>query len=111
MRAAIQQQRNTEVTELIALLEYFYNLLTFLLEYIDPTMYFSHFMLIFTKLYVIKYSIFVVTKSIILKSGYFKNLMQTFTQIIIFLKIATCGRWTRNIITNWSGLTELITHA
>ena len=37
---------NCKVT---ALLEYFYNLLTVLLEYIDPTMHFPHFSQIFKK--------------------------------------------------------------
>ena len=59
---------------------------------------------------------FVVAQSvynnyIFLKSGYFKNLMRAFTLYFSnyhIFKNPCGGRWTRNIITNWSGLIGLL---
>ena len=87
-----------------ALLKYFYNLLTVLLEYINPTMHFPHFLLIFPQqkanyvMSTVKLSMFVVAQGIILKSVLFRSLMQALTmyfigisQIVIFSKIHVGG--------------------
>ena len=109
-RAAIQQQRNTEVT---ALLEYFtiYWLSSSIRVYRSYNV-FSPFLADFHQQKVnyvtktIKFSMLAVAQDIILKlSALFKNLMQEFTMSNFHIFKNTCGQWTRNIITNWSGLT------
>ena len=87
----------------------FYNLLTVLLEYIDPTMHFPHFFLIFTKSWHVNSHVCCSPKCIsetwpFQKSdaGIYHVFSQYFSNYYIFKY--TCGWWTRNIITNWSGL-------
>ena len=79
MRAGgIQQQSNNELT---TQLEYFCDLLTVLLEYIDRTMHSAHFLQAFTdkiQIMTLRFSILVAAQYLFLESRFFKKLMRAF---------------------------------